>query len=153
MRWLVIWRGTALLTAIVIVPLGVIVIHDAALHRAESTPFAAQFEAMCTAPSLITGYEAVAPTVDGVVEGEPNVEDLGGGRFEVRFHVNCRRDSNWSLPIPLRCTMVCRGLDNWVLEDFQLGDEPLVRCDYQLSPTGRTNRLWFGRLVRLLGIA
>jgi hypothetical protein len=131
----------------VVVLVGVAVAHDVIVCRSEFDPFIALCKARWAAPEHVAGYDEVIPTVNGVVEDDNRVNDLGDGVYEVRFHVVCRQKSSQSLPMPLRCTILCGGLDIWTLQDYQLGDGPVVRCDYELSPTGQVNRLWLFRYV------
>lgn len=129
---------------------GVLVAHDVYLNRRECSPFVARFKAEEILTTLPLGWDRVCPTVAGVAD--ESVASIGDGRFDVRFHVNGRREGEWSTPIPFRCTMRCGGLDDWALEEYQLDGNPIVRCDIPLSPGGLANRLWFGRVVRALGV-
>jgi hypothetical protein len=136
----------------VLILIGGLVVHDEILNRRECRPFIAEFKAKEIATGLRLGWDEVSPTVAGVAD--ERVEVLGDGRFDVRIHVRARRHgSDWSPPMPLRCTMKCGGLDDWVLENYQLDGDPVVRCDIQLSPGGLANRLWIRRLARALGAA
>jgi len=137
-----------LLAAIVVVLVGTIIAHDEIVDRGEFDPFIAHNKARWSVYSVMGGCDQVTVVNDGTTMHPEDVTDLGSGKYEVRFQVNRRRGSDWSPQVPLRCTMLCRGLDDWVLQDYQLGDSPSVRCDYEYPPTGQVNRLWSYRIFR-----
>jgi len=144
-------RVLAVLVALVIVLVGTILAHDEIVTRREDTPFNAYFKARFGAPRQLKEHcDQVRVVEDESTIRPETVQELGDGRYRVRLDVRIRHGGTWSQNVPVHCTMLCGGLDDWTLEEYQLDDGPPVRCGLELSPTGQANRLWSYRIERAL---
>jgi hypothetical protein len=120
-----------------------VVIHDALVWRAEFNPTTAWFKAVFSAPQRISACHEFKLVSRGDPTCRPTTEDLGGGLYSAVFWIDCLDESGGSKRRPVRCTMECRGLEDWELVNVKVGDEAVVECRQEIPPTREVDGLWW----------